>query len=228
MPLSWNSMSRVAALCAVFAVALAGACRPAAAAGTPEPAVAAAIDADEIVADHPQVEWAEAYLQWIAAFTHDSSPIADPSGTLCAAKQDGDVWFLATSDGTAPVVRTCSIAAGKWLFVPIVSTVERSGNREPRCESMARIAAGTITGHVSRLSLVIDGRPVDDLASHRLATGTCFSLGLRQTPRLTAATAVSDGYYVMLKPLAPGAHTVVVGAKFDSTPISTTYRLDVH
>ena len=62
----------------------------------------------------------------------------------------------------------------------------------------------------------------------RLATGTCFSLGLRQTPRLTAATAVGDGYYVMLNPLAPGAHTIVVGAKFDSTPVSTTYRLDVH
>ncbi len=219
-------MPRVSALCALLCVALAGACRPAAAADNPEPT--AIIGVDEIVADRSQVEWSEAYLQWIAAFAHDSSPIADASGALCAAKQDGDVWFLATSDGTAPVVRACQVPAGKLLFVPIASTVERSGNREPVCESMARIAAGTITGHVSQLSLVIDGRPVDDLASHRLATGTCFPLGLRQIPRLAAATAVGDGYYVMLNPLAPGAHTIVVGAKFDSTPVSTTYRLDVH
>jgi hypothetical protein len=219
---SRKSMSRVAGLCAVLCVALAGVCRGA---GAAEPA--AAIGVDEIVADRSQVEWSQAYLQWIAAFAHDSSPIADASGARCAAKQEGDVWFLATSDGTAPVVRACQVPAGKLLFVPIASTVERSGNREPVCESMARIAAGTIEGHVGQLSLVIDGRPVADLASHRLATGTCFSLGLRQTPRLAAATAVGDGYYVMLRPLTPGAHTIVVGAKFDNTPVSTTYRLDV-
>ena len=187
----------------------------------------AAFDVDEIVADRTQVEWSQAYLQWIAAFAHDSSPVADTSGALCAAKQEGDVWFLATSDGTAPIVRTCVVPAGKMLFVPIASTIERSGNREPICESMARIAAETIALHVTGLSLLVDGKPVDDLASHRLATGACFPLGLRRVPRLTAATTVGDGYYVMLKPLASGAHTIAVGARFDSTPVSTTYRLDV-
>jgi len=218
---SLDSTRRLAALCLAFA----GVVAQAAPAGAQPPT--AAFGADDIVADRTQVEWSQAYLQWIAAFARDGSPIADTTGARCAAKQDGDVWFLATSDGTAPVVRTCAVPAGKVLFVPIASTIERSGNREPVCESMARIASQTIGLHVTDLSLVVDGQAVDDLASHRLATGTCFALGVRQVPRLSAATTVGDGYYVMLRPLAPGAHTIAVGAKFDNTPVSTTYHLDV-
>lgn len=218
-PSSKTFTLRLAVLCA----ALASFSFPTLAA---DPAVPVGVD--EIVFDHSQVEWSQSYQQWIAGFAHDSSPISDATGALCAAKQAGDVWFLAASNGTAPVVRSCSIPAGKWLFVPIASTVERSGNREPVCDSMARIASGTITGHVSRLSLVVDGQPVSDLDGHRLPTGTCFSLEPNLATRHPLATTVADGYYVMLKPLSPGAHTIAFGAKFDETSVSTTYHLDVH
>lgn len=210
------------ALCAVLVVA-------AVSSVVADPVAAVApIVADEIVFDRPQAEWSEAWLQWIATFARDSSPIFDTTGARCAAKQEGDVWFLATSDGTAPVVRTCSVPAGKTLFVPIAGTTERSGNREPDCDSMARIAADIITHHVTRLSMTIDGQAVDNLASHRLATRECFALGLRQVPRSTAKTVVADGYYVMLPPLPAGPHTIAAGAWFDSTSLSTTYHLDVH
>lgn len=212
-----TSLLRLAAVCS----ALASAGATAVAADVP-------VGADEIVADHSQVEWSESYLQWIASFSHDSSPVSDATGALCAVRQQGDVWFLATSDGTAPAVRACSIPADKWLFVPIANTVERSGNREPVCDSMVRIAAGAIDAHVSHLSLVIDGGPVGGLASHRLATGACFSLDPNLATRHPIATTVADGYYLMLSPLIRGAHTIAVGAKFDTTSISTTYHLDVH
>jgi hypothetical protein len=179
------------------------------------------------VFDRSQAEWSEAYLQWVAIFSRDGSPIADPSGVLCAARQEGDVWFLAMSDGTQPVVRTCAVPAGKTLFVPIASTMERSGNREPDCSSMARIAAGALTQHVARLALTIDGQAIGNLSSYRAATRECFALGLRQTPRSNARTAVADGYYVMLKPLPAGRHTIAAEARFDSTLLSTTYHLDV-
>jgi hypothetical protein len=225
MPSRSNVLSRVvvvagAALCAILFIA------PCASAAD-APAASVVIGVDEIVLDRPQAEWSQAYLQWIAAFARDSSPVADTSGASCAARQQGDVWFLASSDGTAPVTRTCVVPAGKTLFVPIATTMERSGNREPDCGSMARIAADNITHRVTRLSMTVDGRAVDNLASHRLATRDCFALGLRQTPRSAAKTAVADGYYVMLQPLPAGPHTIAVEARFDSTPLSTTYRLDV-
>ena len=221
MRFSSTFLPRLAALCLAVGTALSSL-----AADSPAPTVV--VGPDEIVFDRSQVEWSEAWLQWIAAFARNSSPIADTTGTLCAAKQEGDVWFLATSDGTAPVVRTCGIPSGKMLFVPIASTTERSGNREPDCGSMARIAADNITHRVSRLSMEIDGQAVDNVQSHRIASHECFALGLRQTPRLTARTTVADGYYVMLQPLAAGPHTIAVAARFDGTTLSTTYHLDVH
>jgi hypothetical protein len=219
----WPFLSRAVA---IATLALLGTASTAAlAVDTAAPVVI--IDANDFVADHSQVGWSEAYLQWIASFPHGSSPVSDTTGAQCAAKQDGDVWFLAMSDGTAPFERTCAVPAGKTLFVPVAATLERSGNKEPDCPSMARIAADTLTHHASRLSMTIDGQAVDNLESHRAATGDCFALGLRQVPRVAARTAVADGYYVMLKPLAAGPHTLVVGARFDSVSVSTTYRLDV-
>jgi hypothetical protein len=209
-------------------VAALGAVAISAAAASPAPPVAPVklIDVDEVVYDRSQVEWSEAYLQWIATFARGNSPVSDTTGALCAAKQEGDVWFLATSDGTGPVERRCAIPAGKTLFVPLANTLERSGNKEPVCETMVRIAAGNLT-HVTQLTMTIDGVAVDNMESHRIRTGDCFSLGARQTPRSTAKTAVADGYYVMLQPLSSGPHTIVVGARFDSTSLSTTYHLDV-
>ena len=192
-----------------------------------DPVPGAPIGPDDIVFDHSRVEWSEAYLQWIAAFARGDSPVSDTTGALCAAKQEGVVWFLAMSDGTQAVERACAVPAGKTLFVPIVSTMERSGNREPDCESMARIAADNITHRVSGLSMTVDGRVVDNLPAYRAATRECFALGLRQVPRAAARTAVADGYYVMLNPLPAGAHTIVVGARYDNAALSTTYRLDV-
>jgi hypothetical protein len=204
---------------------LAAAVFSAAAADSAPPAVAV-IDADELVFDRSQVEWAESYLQWVAAFARDSSPVSDTTGAQCGAKQGGEVWFLASSDGTAPVVRACAVPAGKTLFVPVVSTMQRSSSREPNCGAMARLAAGALS-RVSGLAMAIDGRPVDELGSHLLPTCDCFALDARLASRSTTKAAVADGYYVMLPPLPPGPHTIEVGARIDGTSLSTTYHLDV-
>jgi hypothetical protein len=215
-----------AAACAVLAAAALSAPAADPPAATPAPKPITAIDPDEFVFDRPQAEWSQAYLQWVAAFPRGSSPVSDTTGALCAAKQGGDVWFLASSDGTAPVERNCVVPAGKTLFVPVASVLERSGNREPDCAAMARIAATNLT-HVNALSLAVDGKPVDDLSAYRQSSGGCFALGARLVPRQDAKQAVSDGWFAMLPPLPPGAHTIVVHARFDSTPLSTTYHLDV-
>ena len=222
MPFHFLDIRRLAASCAILCALFLQA--PVLAAGPAD--AAAVIDPDEIVFDRSQAEWSQAYLQWVATFARTSSPVSDTSGAQCAAKQSGDVWFLATSDGTAPVERSCAVPVGKTLFVPVASVLERSGSREPDCAAMARSASGNLQ-HVDALSLTIDGRAVDALRSYRQSSGGCFALGTRQVPRVEAKTAVADGYYVMLRPLSAGAHTLVVGARFDSVDVATTYRLDV-
>jgi hypothetical protein len=209
--------------CAVLAAAALSAAADQPAAGKP----VTATNPDEVVYDRSQAEWSQAYLQWVAAFPRGSSPVSDTTGALCSARQGGDVWFLASSDGTAPVERRCTVPAGKTLFVPIASVLERSGNREPDCEAMARVAATNLT-HVSGLSLAVDGQPLDGLDAYRHASGGCFALGARMAPPQSAKQAVSDGWFVMLPPLPAGTHEIVVQARFDSTPVSTTWHLEVH
>jgi len=226
---AWTPRVPRATACAVLAtlaLSAAGADQPATEATTAGKPVAA-LDPDELVFERTQSEWSQAYLQWVAAFPRGSSPVSDTTGALCAAKQSGEVWFLASSEGTAPVERRCAVPAGKTLFVPIASVLERSGNREPDCAAMARVAAANLT-HVNAMSLVIDGRPLDELGAWRQTSGGCFALGVRLVPRQDAKQAVSDGWFAMLPPLAPGAHTIVVRARFDTTVLSTTYQLDIH
>ena len=148
------------------------------------------------------------------------------TGALCGAKQDGDVWFLATAESTVPVERKCSVPVGKTLFVPVAVTVERSGNTDPECGALARIAADHLA-RVNALSMTIDGQAVYNLERYRQSTGNCFAPGLRQLPRSGARTSVADGWYVMLQPLPAGPHTIAVSARFDATVLSATYRLDV-
>ena len=163
MQLRSNSPFRSSAVRALLCVALAAVDLSATAADAALPAASAAtakiIDVDEVVYDRSQVEWSEAYLQWIASFSHDNSPISDTSGALCAAKQEGDVWFLATTDGTGPVERNCSIPAGKTLFVPLATTLERSGNKEPICATMAP-RSSTSTKRTTRPARSTRIRPV--------------------------------------------------------------------
>jgi hypothetical protein len=223
MPLPFPDFRRLVSNCAILCSLF---LPPVVLAADPSDAVAV-IDPDEIVFDRSQSEWSQAYLQWVATFARASSPVSDTSGAQCAAKQSGDVWFLATSDGTAPVERGCAVPLGKTVFLPIASVLERSGSREPDCAAMARAASANLQ-HVGALSLTIDGRAVDALPSYRQSSGGCFALGARQVPRVDAKTAVADGYYVMLRPLPAGTHTLVVGARFDNVEVATTYRLEVH
>lgn len=66
--------------------------------------------------------WAAAWWEWVLGVPGASNPAADPTGQYCAQRQVDRVWFLAGSFSSAPVVRSCSIPAGKSLFFPLINT----------------------------------------------------------------------------------------------------------
>ena len=80
------------------------------------------VPADEPIAGLTQEDWSRVWWQWAATFERYQSPVADPTGELCASKQSGDVWFLAGTYGTARTIRTCMVPRGKHLFFPISTT----------------------------------------------------------------------------------------------------------
>jgi hypothetical protein len=113
----------------------------------------------------------------------------------------------------------CLVAGGTTPFGPPFST-----------------CAGTTS-----LNASIDDRPLRDLFGYRAVSPT-FSIVVPPSPNLedafgysnisgTVAPVVADGFYLMLVPLSPGAHTVKFGGTLGSpldTPLSEiTYRLTV-
>lgn len=182
---------------------------------------------EQPVAGMTQAEWSRAWWQWAGSFEHHDSPIADPTGERCAGKQSGDVWFLAGTYGTRRTVRTCRIPRGKYLFFPLINyVVMPTGEGSTTCPESMETAA-RITEDVSTLVLEADGTLHRDLARHRQATRQCFDMGELAEPRRRIFPSAANGYYVMLRPLTPGRHTLNFGGALPGMLQAVTYTLIV-
>jgi hypothetical protein len=129
------------------------------------------------------------------------------------------VWFWAAPDGEV-FTRTVTMPHGKAIFLSMLD-VEASTLEDPpfygaTAADQAAIAS-LFADRIADLFLTIDGRPVDDLAACRTANPQ-IAIDV-PTPWIFApvggaGTSSGDGYYVIIKPLAIGAHTIHYGGVF--------------
>lgn len=87
--------------------------------------------------------------------------------------------------------------------------------------------AARMTDQVSNLVLEVDGVRYTDLVQHRQPTRGCFDLGVRAEPKARIFPSAANGYYVMLRPLPPGEHTLNFGGALPSMLQAVTYTLIV-
>ena len=142
-----------------------------------------------------------------------------------------DVVFLAGTTGGA-ATRSCTIPAGTSILVPLInvecSTAEGNGDTPAELRACARDVAEQFTD----LSLTIDGVAIADLQRFRVhspvfqftaAEGNVFGI----PPGTTRS--VADGFWVLIRPLSPGTHTISFGGVFPPQGFTTfvTYRLTV-
>ena len=179
----------------------------------------------EKIGGQSQVEWSRAWWQWAASFNRSESPVADRKGTRCHLSQDGDVWFLAGTYGTARTVRTCTVPAGKHLFFPLINYVIYPLEGAALSCEMAMSTAARHTDEVSSLVLEVDGKRFNNLEAHRMVTRKCFDLAARTGGGV--APSAANGYYVMLRPLARGTHTINFGGILPDMSQAVTYTLIV-
>ncbi len=201
-----------------------------------EPAAAAAAASatrveSPLLAPSEQVGWvsqgelSRRWWEWAMSFDDESSPVADRTGALCGNRQEGDVWFLAGTYGTARTVRSCRVPRDKYLFFPLINYVLAPGRgRTGTCAQMSRDVA-RMTDGVELLVLEIDGVRHDNLARHRQATPECFNLWARSGTGDSAFPSAANGYYVMLKPLPPGRHTINFGGALRDMSQAVSYTL---
>lgn len=173
-----------------------------------------------------QSKWSERWWQWAGSFDVARSPVSDQTGELCNLKQQGSVWFLAGTYGTRRTVRTCKIPRDTHLFFPLINYVVMQHHDTPGACMSAMLSAAGITNGATGLLLDLNGQRADELVAHRQATG-CFDVGILATPRARIYPSAANGYYVMLKPLAPGRHQLNFGGWLPSMQQAVTYTLIV-
>ncbi len=192
-------------------------------------------------------EWGAAWWQWAMSIPDKVNPILDPDGSQCAVAQQGPVWFLAGSGGTlpSPVVRKCTIPAGKAIFIPIVNIFNDYPCPDPAfqpavgqsIESFLAEGAKKIIDAVDLLEADLDDEPVTDLDKYRGAsrmvqfTGAAnlnqvFDACITGSPQL----GVSDGFWLMVKPFSVAReHTLRIKGGISTFPFVTevTYHLTI-
>ena len=136
------------------------------------------------------------------------------------------------------MTRTCTIRAGMMLFIPILNSAFGAGlgdclgppgNVGPCDVGLLRQEAAAAVDMPATLEASIDGTSLRELASYRVRSPV-FSYTVT-SDNLTGALAgvhspaVSDGYWLMLRPLSPGPHTIHV--KGVSSPSAGSFEAEV-
>lgn len=154
------------------------------------------------------------------ASPRDSSPVSDLTGERCGDGQMGNVWFLAGGYGSSKVKRKCTVPAGRTLFFPLINMVywpTPEGVGKFTCSQAMELAALNNDTAID-LFAEIDGKAMEGLKKYRVASRKCFDTFSRVPTSQKAYTAypsATDGYWLQLKPLAPGRHTLKFGGRYN-------------
>jgi hypothetical protein len=185
------------------------------------------------------------WWQWALSIPVSENPVLDETGEKCVVGQRGSVWFLAGNSGGGSTARACAVPAGTELFFPAINSVNidtpnvcGQGPERIPVEDLRAASAAFIDG-ATNLLVEVDGEPMkklDRLQSEVFAVALpeentfdtlCASFG--GVPAGIYSPAVDDGYYVQLKPLEVGNHTLHMHAENPSASFSldVTYSLTV-
>ncbi|TGV31535.1 hypothetical protein EN785_35430, partial [Mesorhizobium sp. M8A.F.Ca.ET.142.01.1.1] len=106
--------------------------------------------------------------------------------------------------------RECVVPADKYLLLPIINMAHYQMDEGVSCKEL-QAGAAVNNDYLISAVVLLDGQPLGDMRRHRVRSEGCFRMDADdEHSRLAAA----DGYWVMLKPLPPGRHTLSVGANY--------------
>lgn len=183
-------------------------------------------------------EWTKEWWQWLVSIPSDLNPSLDRTGENCDIDQGGSVFKLTgTGGGTKEV--NCEIPSNMAILFPVIA-VECSFVESPalKTETDLHDCATSDQDSVTRLSARINGIEIRDIGKYRLHSGL-FNLTFPDNNIFGVqegqSEAVSDGYWVFLKPLTSGSHLIEFSATLGECTVtsplclseSSTYHLEV-
>jgi len=182
----------------------------------------------ERVTGQSQGDLSVKWWQWAASFKYADSPVSDTTGERCAVGQQGDIWFLAGTYESKVTRRTCRVPEGKTLFFPLINYVVMPQNCSGclTCDA-ARDAARQMVDEPMGLFAELDEKPIPNLDKHRVASPACFNLSAGAIGSPKIEPSASDGYWLALRPLPKGRHTLRFGGSLPSLRQELVYTLIV-
>jgi hypothetical protein len=158
-------------------------------------------------------EWSAEWWRWLDGIPEDRNPAADTTGAFCTEKQNASspVWFLAGTWGSKEE-RSCTIPSGKSLLIsPIDMLCTLADTPGVKTEEDMRQCAKEDQDKVNLVSVTVDGFEIPGMSEYRFQS-PLFNLTLPENNALGVPAqetqGVSDGYFVMLKPLPKGEHEI--------------------
>lgn len=162
----------------------------------------------------PWVEWAASWCKWMLSLPRDKNPSLDESGKNSRHDQSCvEVQFLGGSFGNENIIkRKCVVPSGKAILFPILEK-EDSFVEDPDLKTEEELAkrAKRAMDLVTHLDAKINGFNIGDLKKYRVRSNF-FDLNFPKdnvydvVPGITRS--VCDGYWVFLRPLPPGIHSI--------------------
>ena len=186
-------------------------------------------------------EWTAKWWQWEFSLPTSVNPWFDSEANdgigqspNAGIGQSGPVFFLTGILTGDPVVkRTITLPAEKALFFPIYNAWSDNVGEDPPMtfKELQERAASYVK--VSELHVRIDGKELKNLYSYRIksppfcdwfpSTDNVYQTQYGSTFSGWTCPVASDGYWLMLAPLAIGKHTI----NFGGTSDDKTFHLDV-
>lgn len=188
-------------------------------------------------------EWTAEWWRWVAGIPCATNPIGDPTGANAGINQSGPVYFLAGTSGGA-VTRNVTIPHGKKILFPIINLLVDypcpDPNFEPApgqsLEDFLTSSAGELMDLAEGFEVILDGVHLNNEQNYRFPSGLFYFTG---NPDLTNCfdpcitgeeqAAASDGYWMMLKPLTYGQHTLQFKAEVPEFgfALDVTYNITI-
>jgi hypothetical protein len=174
------------------------------------------------------------WWQWALSIPTATNPLVDSDGANCMLGQRGPIWFLAGDFGGS-VTRHCSVPEGVQFYFPIVNNVQ--ANTPNACGQGAALSVADIRNNVAGFinSITATTVTLDSVAvpGVRRVKSDPFVTALPSDNLMGCAPGIyspsaDDGYYVKVRALRAGTHTL----QFTATggggfSLNVTYVLNV-
>ena len=193
-------------------------------------------DLDEHIYGKNYSEWGGQWWLFLSNFTSTDVPAGDNTGGRCNDKQiDPNMFFLFGTFGNQDkITRECTVPSSKAILVPVLvsecSDLERKSLDTP--ENRRNCVYEGTKENVNKLNFSLDGIPLTNVTNYftEIPLNVTLKGGNAWGVDPGDAMAHTGGYYVILKPLSPGKHTIAFDADKSGTgaiTIDLEYNLNV-